>query len=60
MGTLSAIVLRIYLWLLATVIGSRLAMWGLGRDRWAKRGDAEEWAIRLAVGCCAARWMGWL
>ena len=55
---LSTLVVRLYVWLVATIIGSRVAMWALGRDRWSRRGDAEEWAIRIAVASCTAWWMG--
>jgi len=49
-----------FAWLVATAVGSRLALWASGRDRWARRGDMSEWAVRVVVAVLAAHWVGWL
>lgn len=58
MELLAGLVLRLYAWLVLTVVGSRLALWMLGRDRWAPRSEPAAWVVRALVACVAARWVG--
>lgn len=57
MDAIALFLVRTFVWVVGTVVGSRFLLWAMGHDRWAWKAECTELVVRLGVAVIVARWV---
>lgn len=60
MDPIAEFLVRTFLWVVGTVVGSRFLLWAMDYDRWVWKAERTELLVRLGVAIVVARWVGWV